>query len=186
MELVPVGAAAFIAAWVLLVASMVYSVVEGVSFFALQPWAFRHGPIVLRQHCLSPNQAARTSRAIQLTESGRFRFIEPNMAVFCFGRSWFGTRLRTAVSIKGTIEWRDGSAEISGRLPVGTLLVSCFWLLCASVWSIVAAFARQGSWKFLWVLPAAVAFGFLMGPIFLPLEKRRALRVADEILRAVR
>jgi len=44
----------------------------------------------------------------------------------------------------------------------------------------------QGSWKFLWVLPAAVAFGFLMGPIFLPLEKRRALRVADEILRAAR
>jgi hypothetical protein len=186
MELVPVGAAAFIVAWVLLVASMVYSVVEGVSFFALQPWAFRHGPIVLRQHCLSPNQAACTSRAIQLTESGRFRFVEPNMAVFCFGRSWFGMRLRTAVSIKGTIEWRDGSAEIFGRLPVGTLLVSCFWLLCAAVWSILAAFARQGSWKFLWVLPAAVAFGFLMGPIFLPLEKRRALRVADEILRAAR
>ena len=95
-------------------------------------------------------------------------------------------RLRTAVSIKGTIEWRDGSAEISGRLPVGTLLVSGFWLLCAAVWSIVAVFARQGSWKFLWVLPAAVAFGFLTGPIFLPLEKRRALRVADKILRAAR
>ena len=186
MAIGPVGAVPFIVAWVLLVASMVYSVVEAASFFALQPWAFRHGPIVLRQHCLSPNQVGRTSRAIQLTESGRFRFIEPNRAVFCFGRNWFGTRLRTAVPIKGTIEWRDGSAEISGRLPVGTLLVSCFWLLCAAVWSILAAFSRQGSWKFLWVLPAAAAFGFLMGPTFLPLEKRRALKVADEILRAVR
>src|ERR1044071_3244292 len=97
MAIGPVGAAVFIVAWVLLVASMVYSVVEGVSFFVLQPWVFRHGPIVLRQHRLSPNLAARTSRTIQLTESGRFRFIEPNMAVFCFGRSWFSTRLRTAV-----------------------------------------------------------------------------------------
>ena len=91
MAIGPVGAAAFIVAWVLLVASMVYSVVERVSFFALQPWVFRHGPIVLRQHCVSPNHAARTSRAIQLTESGRFRFSESNMAVFCFGR---GSRMR--------------------------------------------------------------------------------------------
>ena len=182
----PVGATAFVVVWLLFASSILYWVIEGLSFFALRPWAFRHGPLVLRQRRPSPNFAPCSSDAIRLTKSGRFRFSGPNTAVFCFGRNWLGIRFRTMVPIKGTIEWRDGSAEICGRLPAGTVVVLTCWLLAAAVWSTLAVFAPQGSWKFLWVLPVAAALAFVMGPAFLPLERRRALQVADEILRVVR
>jgi len=176
-----VGAAAFLFAWLLLLGSMVYFAIEATSAFAMRSWAFRHGLLVLRERRPSPGLQRRTNET-QFTRSGRFRVVGPNMVVFCFGRSWFGFRFRTMVPIKGTIVWRDGFAEISGRMPVGSILVPSFWFLGATVWSFVAALSVHGDWRWLWVIPAAGACAFVWGPAFLPLEKRRALKAADEVL----
>jgi len=182
MPIGSVAAATFLFAWLLLVGSMVYFAIEAISFFAMRSWAFRHGLLVLRERRRSGLQ--RRSNGTQLTRSGRFRVVGPNVVVFCFGRTWFGFRFRTPVPIKGTIVWRDGFAEISGRIPAGAILVPSFWFLGVTVWSFVAAFSVHGNWRWLWVMPAAGVFAFVWGPAFLPLEKRRALKVADEILQA--
>lgn len=181
MPIGPVGAAAFLLVWLLLVGAMGYLAVEAFSFFAMRPWAFRRGPVVLRERRQSSGPHARND-SIQFTQSGRFRIIAPNVAVFCFGRGWLSLRLRTMVPIKGTIVWRDGFAEISGRIPVGSVLVPSLWLLGATVWSFTVIFSPDGSWEWFWTVPAAAAFAFIWGPAFLPIEKRRALKVADEIL----
>jgi|SRR5215813_10771514 len=176
-----VAAGTFLVVWLLLASSMVYFAIEGISAFAMRLWAFRHGPLVFRERRPSLGLQRRTN-GTQLTRSGRFRVVGPNVIVFCFGRSWFGLRFRTPMPIKGTIVWRDGFAEISGRMPVGAILVPSFWLLTATVWSFIAALSVHGDWRWLWVIPAAGVFAFVSGPVFLPLEKRRALKVADEVL----
>lgn len=181
MPIGPVGAAAFLLVWLLLVGAMGYLMVEAFSFFAMYPWAFRHGPVVLRERRPSSGRQEGNDK-VQFTQSGRFRLIAPNVAIFCYGRGWLDIRFRTMVPIKGTIVWRDGFADISGRLPIGSVLVPSFWLLGATVWSLMVTFSPDGGWKWLGVVPAAAAFVFIWGPAFLPLERRRVLKVADEIL----
>jgi hypothetical protein len=162
-------------------ASILYGVVESIAAFRLRPWPYRRGLVVLSES--RPSAAPPPFREeVQLTASGRYRMLAPDAAIFCFGRQLFSFRFNTTVPVRGTIRWTEGRAVVTGRLPSEMPWVWASWVGFAAAFGIMAALSPKNGPSIWWFLPLSVAFMLLTGPALIPFEKRRASRVAAEIL----
>lgn len=162
-------------------ASMVYSVVEAIAAFRLQPWPYRRGFVVLSESRPSAVPPP-FQQATRLTESGRYRMLSPDSAIFCSGRQLFGFRFNTSVPVRGTIRWADGRAEITGRMPSGAPWAWASWTLAVIAFTLVAERGPRNGPFHWWFLPVGMLFMLVTGPAFIPFEKRRAMTVATEVL----
>jgi len=174
------GIVAFVVIWFGIAAAMLYNLIETAAFFTLKSWAYARGPVVLRASL--PAAAPARADGTRVTAAGRYRFVGPGVALFCFGRGWLSPHLRTLLPVKGVITWSAGRAEIVGRASeAGMILIALLAAEAGLGWSllVLGPHGIRGLW---WILPAALAFIVLIGPVWLSVERRRALQVAREIL----
>jgi hypothetical protein len=117
------------------------------------------------------------------TENGKFKFVNEKECLFFEKLKLWPFRFPTFFPLKGKIRWRNGIAEIEGRIPLGTSVFLGSWFI---IWTV-------GAFMVLASDPAAffteVVVIFIMGWLFaggiyflsIPYEIRRAKSIVAEL-----
>jgi hypothetical protein len=173
-----VGRVLFSGAWLVAMASLLYSLYEFFAMNRLAPSVFRQGITVLNEcDTISIDPAKVAAGQIQTGGSGKFRFISTKECLFCPRYRFF--TWRTPFPIKGRIQWENGIAKIEGRIPVSTTIFLAAWFVG---W--VAAGLAYVSADIISGLAPAVLGGGIAAVLFLlsiPLELRRARAIVHDI-----
>jgi len=126
-----------------------------------------------------------TSRIFE-TDSGKFKFVDSQKCVFREKIQLFSFRIHTPFSLKGCVEFKNGTAKIEGRLPVGATLFFCMWLVRWATGCIGASIQGEGSMLSLLMLLFGWGVAALMYFPSVALERKRLLVVYDEMKQHLR
>ena len=181
----PLGAAIFIVAWGFAALAMLYAAVEDIAVWRFARWPFELGPLILRMQApLSEPRSVVAATDVITTTSGRWKVLGPELCLFRPHVPLFGRGVRTPYGLRATVRWDRTQANIEGRLPLSSILMSATWLAAATIWCAiawaspefrtVAPVALLGSWAFVGILTWwSIWF-----------EMRRARRIVEEFGRA--
>lgn len=179
------GAAIFVAASSVGVASWFASVIEFILTYALRPSVFRIGRIVLCESLpFTPRRSRFEIDRVYQTSQGKFRFINDHELIFSSTFQIFPFKLHTPFPIKGRLSWATVPTRLEGRIPLATTL---FILACLVGWTtgsmMVALDPAHPPSLFEGLAFTAIGWAFAAGMYFvsLPIERRRARAIAQEI-----
>jgi hypothetical protein len=179
------GAAIFIAAWFVCVASWFAGIVEFILMYALRPSVFRIGRIVL---CESLPFTLRRNRfetdRVYPTPKGKFRFINDHELIFSSKFQLFAFKLHTPFPIKGRLNWATVPTRLEGRIPIATALFMLAWLVGWTTGGVMVSLGQAHPPSLLGGIAfTALGWAFAVGMYFvsLPIELRRARAITQEI-----
>ncbi len=163
-------------------AAWFYGVYEFISMHRLSPFVFRTGRVVFAESrvvLLDPSRVA--LNAVQTTENGKFKFITPQECLFCQQFRLFNFRLHTPFPLKCTVRWRDGLAQVEGRIPVGPTVFLAAWLCGWTLGGLGVAVKEGVGIAALGFTVIGLAFAAGMYFVSVPLEIRRARGILREM-----
>jgi hypothetical protein len=117
------------------------------------------------------------------TENGKFRLVNEKECLFFEKLKLWPFRFPTPFPLKGKIRWRNGIAEIEGRIPLGTsvFLGSWFIIWTAGAFMVLASDPAAffsgviGIFIFGWLVAGGLYF------LSIPYEIRRAKSIVAEL-----
>jgi hypothetical protein len=179
-----IGLVVFVAACGIGVLSWFFAIFEFVAVSRFAHFPFRFGKLVYFESEAIPLPAESIDmQKVIKTENGKFKFVTQKECLFFQKLKLWGFRLYTPFPLKGKIRWRNGSAEIEGRIPLGTSLFLGAWVIG---WTAGAAMLlNSGSAAFFISAPGVFIVGWVFagGVYFLsiPYEIRRAKSMVTEL-----
>jgi hypothetical protein len=155
-------------------------VVEWIGVLRFSPWAYRVGPLALRENRRIAVPPASIGEVFE-TEKGRFKLVEPDTCLFHPRTRWLS--ILDSFAVAATITWRsgDGEATIEGRIPVFTMVFMWLWAIgwIAAGYYVVYT---QGDPFVGWGIAASAPIALGGAWYYLvPLEAARAMRVFGEL-----
>lgn len=153
---------------------------EWIGVLRFSAWAYRIGPLVLRQSKPIAIPPAEINHVFE-TEKGRFKLVEPNVCLFHPRTRWLS--ILDAFAVACTMTWspEDGEATVEGRIPLFTMVFMWFWAIgwVAAGYYVVYT---QGDPFIGWGVAASAPMALVGAWYYLvPLEAARAIRVLGEL-----
>lgn len=166
-------------------------VIEWIGTLRLSPWAFRFGPVVIREtYSLSLPLDSCRARSGDETARADWRLVGPTFCLFRFRVRLLGPTLHTPFLVKGAIQGQEvtprqgAPAQVVGRLPLFPLLFLLVWLIGCTAGGIMMVIDGQP----LGVSIALLAIGWLFPPAIclasIPYEIGRARDALEELKEA--
>ncbi len=179
-----IGLIVFCAAWGIGVLSWFFILFESIAVhrFAYLPFGFGKLVYLESEAIPLPAESIHMQQVIK-TENGKFKFVSQKECLFFQKIKWWGFRLHTPFPLKGKIRWRNGIAEIEGRIPLGTSVFLGAWVIGWTAGALMllgsdsAAFFISALGVFIagWVFAGGMYF------LCVPYEIRRAKRIVTEL-----
>ena len=178
-----IGFIVFCAAWVIGVLSWFFAIFESiaVSRFAHLPFGFGKLVYLESEAIPLPAESIRMQQVIK-TENGKLKFVSQKECLFFPKFKWWGFRLYTPFPVKGKIRWRNGMAEIEGRIPLGISVFLGAWVVGWTAGALMvlgsdsaAFFISLGVFIAGWVFAGGMYF------LCVPYEIRRAKTIVIEL-----
>jgi hypothetical protein len=165
-------------AFVIAFVAAVFGVAEWIAALQYSRWAYRIGPIVLRETRKLPDPSAE-SGASSGTAGDEFRLVEPDVVLFR-PRSR-GLSVFDAFAVKGTMRLAGEDAVIEGRAPISTMIFVDSWSVGWIATTLYMSMTGQGVLKALGL--SLLAPLSIVGARFfwVPMEVRRTSKMLDEL-----
>lgn len=117
------------------------------------------------------------------TASGHYKVINENQLLFRYDYKFFDFRFKTPFPLKGSVVITDGQALITARTPLVMSIFAIFWLLGWTALNALAAYKSEIKIEPVFFLLMGWIFFLIMIYVSLYVEKKRLLKVLDEVLR---
>jgi hypothetical protein len=177
-----VGAGLALVAWVL-------TIVEVMLTARFNEASYRLGPALVSFSQPAPGlKLDATVGAIRSIPGGQFKVLSPEKVLFRPDLVFFAPVAQTPFSLKGTLQVGNGMAQVTGRVPLGSVLLFAGWLLA---WMSAFAFftgPNPGRMPMLWMWGLGLVLGGSFVSFSLTIERRRFLRRQSDtevVLRAL-
>ena len=179
-----IGLIIFVTAWGIGVLSWFIAIFEliAVSRFVYFPFGFGKLVYVESQAIPLPAESIYMQEVIK-TENGKFKFVYEKECLFFQKLKWWSFRLYTPFPLKGKIRWRNGIAEIEGRIPLGTSVFLGAWVIGWTAGALMVLGSNSAAFFFGALGVFIVGWVFAGGMYFLsiPYEIRRAKSIVTEL-----
>jgi hypothetical protein len=155
-----------------------FGVAEWIAALQFSPWAYRIGPVVLRETRKLPSPPAE-SDASSGTAGDEFRLVEPDVVLF--RPKSRGLSVLDAFAVKGTMRLAGDDAVVEGRAPISTMIFVDSWSIGWIATTLYMSMTGQGVLKSLGL--ALLAPLSIVGAryFWVPMEVRRASRMLDQL-----
>jgi hypothetical protein len=158
----------------------VAGVAEWIGVLRFSPWAYRIGPIALRQTKWIAIPPADLNEPFG-TEKGEFILVEPDVCLFHPKTRWLAILDAFAVAATMTWDGESGEARVEGRAPLATTVFMVFWAIGWIAAGYYVVYTNGDPFVGWGVAASAPIALFGAWYALVPLEARRALRVLDEL-----